>query len=245
MGIRGESAGVIPVLNPPAPVDRAVAAPYRAYEVCMGIRGVVSRGNSRSESTSTGRPGCGCALPGLRGRQGYQGGVNRGNFRSESASTSRPGCGCALPGLRGLYGYQGGVSRGNFRSESASTGRPGCGCALPGLRGLHGYQGGVSRGNSRSESASTSRPGQALAATRHKPGLRIQTRFVISRIGFTGFWRRCQASACASRVMGCSQRLLVDISICHLQVSQSVIARSAPLSSICRNSGAPMACEEG
>ena len=103
----------------------------------------------------------------------------------------------------------------------------------------------VSRGNFRSESASTSRPGQALAATRHKPGLRIQTRFVISRIGFTGFWRRCQASACASRVMGCSQRLLVDISICHLQVSQSVIARSAPLSSICRNSGAPMACEEG
>lgn len=103
----------------------------------------------------------------------------------------------------------------------------------------------VSRGNSRSESASTSRPGQALVATRHKPGLRTQTRFVISRIGFTGFWHRCQASACASRVMGCSQRLLVDISICHLQVSQSVITRSAPLSSICRNSGAPMACEEG
>ena len=177
MGIRGESAGVIPVLNPPAPVDRAVAAPYRAYEVCMGIRGVVSRGNSRSESTSTGRPGCGCALPGLRGRQGYQGGVSRGNFRSESASTSRPG--------------------------------------------------------------------QALAATRHKPGLRIQTRFVISRIGFTGFWRRCQASACASRVMGCSQRLLVDISICHLQVSQSVITISTPLASICLNSGSPIACEVG
>jgi hypothetical protein len=101
-----------------------------------------------------------------------------------------------------------------------------------------------SAGVIRSESASTSRPGQG-SGHRHKPGLRIQTRFVISRIGFTGFWRRCQASACASRVMGCSQRLLVDISICHLQVSQSVIARSAPLSSICRNSGAPMACEEG
>jgi hypothetical protein len=40
---------------------------------------------------------------------------------------------------------------------------------------------------------------------------------------------------------GCSQRLLVDISICHLQVSQSVTTMSAPLSSICRNSGAPIA----
>lgn len=53
------------------------------------------------------------------------------------------------------------------------------------------------------------------------------------------------ASAFASKVMGCSQRLLVDISICHLQVSQSVTTISAPLSSICRNSGAPMACEVG
>ena len=53
------------------------------------------------------------------------------------------------------------------------------------------------------------------------------------------------SSACASNVIGCSQRLLVDISICHLQVSQSVTTRSAPLSSIWRNSGAPMACEVG
>lgn len=45
-------------------------------------------------------------------------------------------------------------------------------------------------------------------------------------------WRRTQASACASTVSGCSQRLLVDISICHLQVSQSVTTMSAPLSSI-------------
>lgn len=53
------------------------------------------------------------------------------------------------------------------------------------------------------------------------------------------------ASAFASKVMGCSQRLLVDISICHLQVSQSVTTISAPLSSIWRNSGAPMACDVG
>lgn len=45
-------------------------------------------------------------------------------------------------------------------------------------------------------------------------------------------WRWAQTSACASTVSGCSQRLLVDISICHLQVSQSVTTRSAPLSSI-------------
>ncbi len=47
-----------------------------------------------------------------------------------------------------------------------------------------------------------------------------------------GGWRWAQTSAFASTVSGCSQRLLVDISICHLQVSQSVTTRSAPLSSI-------------
>lgn len=56
-----------------------------------------------------------------------------------------------------------------------------------------------------------------------------------------GGWRWAQASACASTVSGCSQRLRVDISICHLQVSQSVTTMSAPLSSIWRNSGAPIA----
>ena len=50
-------------------------------------------------------------------------------------------------------------------------------------------------------------------------------------------------NACANKVMGCSQRLLVDISICHLQVSQSVTTRSTPLSSIWRNSGSQIACD--
>src|SRR5699024_6391932 len=61
----------------------------------------------------------------------------------------------------------------------------------------------------------------------------------------TGHQQGHYASAGTSSVIGCSQRRRVDISICHLQVSQSVTTRSAPLSSIWRNSGAPMACEVG
>lgn len=52
-----------------------------------------------------------------------------------------------------------------------------------------------------------------------------------------------QASREARMLSGCSQGLEVDISICHLQVSQSVATRSAPEASICRKSGSPMACE--
>ena len=43
-----------------------------------------------------------------------------------------------------------------------------------------------------------------------------------------------QASREARMLSGCSQGLEVDISICHLQVSQSVATRSAPEASICR-----------
>ena len=51
------------------------------------------------------------------------------------------------------------------------------------------------------------------------------------------------ASLEARMCRGCSHGFEVDISICHLQVSQSVATRSAPDASICRNSGSPMACD--
>ena len=53
------------------------------------------------------------------------------------------------------------------------------------------------------------------------------------------FYASLEARMCS----GCSHGFEVDISICHLQVSQSVATMSAPEASICRNSGAPMACE--
>lgn len=49
-----------------------------------------------------------------------------------------------------------------------------------------------------------------------------------------------QASACANRWTGCSQRKGVLISICHLQVSQSVMTRSGFRLFICANSPSPM-----
>ena len=56
-------------------------------------------------------------------------------------------------------------------------------------------------------------------------------------------WRHSTSSAAAKIESGCSTRFDVDISICHLQVSQSVATTSQPVASICRNSPSPMACE--
>ena len=56
-------------------------------------------------------------------------------------------------------------------------------------------------------------------------------------------WRHSTSSAAARIESGCSTRFDVDISICHLQVSQSVATTSQPVASICRNSPSPMACE--
>ena len=52
-----------------------------------------------------------------------------------------------------------------------------------------------------------------------------------------------RSSASASIEMGCFTFAEVDISICHLQVSQSVATKSAATSSICRNSEAPIPCD--
>lgn len=51
------------------------------------------------------------------------------------------------------------------------------------------------------------------------------------------------SKALANTDIGCSQGLVVDISICHLQVSQSVATTSISQLSICLNKDAPISCD--
>lgn len=71
--------------------------------------------------------------------------------------------------------------------------------------------------------------------------LHIETLFVTLKTAFDQML--IYSRALAKIEIGCSHRLLVDISICHLQVSQSVATQSMSASSICLNKDSPTSCE--
>ena len=82
------------------------------------------------------------------------------------------------------------------------------------------------------------RTGGGRAAQDKKRVRRIlQTRFNAFQVD------QSTSSAAARIESGCSTRFEVDISICHLQVSQSVATTSQPDASICRNNPSPIACD--